>query len=148
MTLPEGSGIDAALVDYLLADATLTSLMPDGVHFDEASGPGATGLGCQRFIVLRALNPEDIGVFAQAGYQLLAYEIRAIGHSNVTDEPTMSTVAEALHARLEMAQLTVAGYPGGVTLERSRRIRTKEPDPVSKDWCWYHRGGFYLAHAS
>lgn len=141
--LGDGSAVDAALVDYLLADAALAAALPDGAYIDEAP-PGAT-----RFIVATLIDHQDVAVMSgQDGYQQITYAIRAVGLATEITGPEMDAIAERLYVVLHDVQLPpVAGY-GSVTISRATRIRLTVPDSIDKSLRWHHRGGQYIAHAS
>lgn len=141
--LPEGSGVDNALVEHLLDDPALAAALPDGAYYAEAP-PGA-----KRFLRVELISHDDSGVYSGGdGFQTMTYLVRAVALSSLITETTMDTIAEQLYARLQDAALPVAGYPAGVTITRATRIRDTVPDLIDKTLRWYHRGGQYVAHAS
>src|SRR5436190_19427976 len=141
--LPEGSGVDDALVAYLNGDATLRAALPDGAYYAEAP-PGA-----KRYLLVELIAHEDTGAYAGAdAFHAITYLVRAIALSTLVAEPAMAAIAERLHALLQDAALAVPGYAAGITLARTTRIRDTVPDLVDKTLRWYSRGGQYVAHAS
>jgi hypothetical protein len=142
MILPEGAGVDTAIVDYLNADATLAAALPDGAYYGEAP-PGA-----KRFLVVDLVTHEDVGAYGDDAYQTITYLVRAIALSSLVDEGAMQTIASQLYTVLHGAQIPVAGYAAGVTLARVARIRATVPDLIDKTLRWYYRGGQFVAHAS
>lgn len=141
--LPEGVGVDVALVDYLNADATLRAALPDGAYYAEAP-PGS-----KRFVVVELVTHEDAGAYSGTdAFQVITYLVRAIAISTLVDETAMNTIAERLYAVLQDAAIPVPGYPAGVTITRATRIRDTVPDLIDKTLRWHYRGGQYVAHAS
>jgi hypothetical protein len=139
MITANSSEIDNALITVLLADATLTGLMPDGVYFDVAK-PKA-----QRFVIVSLVTADDEPVLGGRGYEDVLYLVKAVGL--VSTGADVKAAAQRIDALLEDQPLTIPGYVHMVTC-REARIRYTEVDEVDDTIRWQHRGGHYRVQAS
>ena len=128
------NAVDAALIGYLAADATLTTQLPDGVFMD-AAPPGA-----QRFVVVQGVEHEAAEGFTETLWERYVYFVRAVTLS--TEGSRSIAGSDRIHALLHNVPLTVVGYSWMTTL-RVKRDRYPELDPVDTDMRWQHRGGHY-----
>ncbi len=142
--MSDSCAIDAALVEKLRSDATLQSLMPDGVFF----GAGAPGL--TRFIVVDLIAGEDRRLFDARDEDCL-YLVKAVALNDDNGD------ARAAAARIDElldppypappATLDVPGY-GVMAISRVERIRMLDVDDEDNQIRWQHRGGQYQVLAS
>lgn len=132
--MSDSSDIDSAIVNVLLNDATLHSLMPDGVYFDEAS-PGKT-----RFVIVTVVESPDIPMFNRRGFEDPLYRVTAVelGSSGVN----VKAAAARIDVLLEQQALTIPGYSHCMT-RRENYVRATEVDDVDATIRWQHRGGEY-----
>lgn len=126
--------IDGALVALLAADSALTTAMPNGVHADSAP-PGST-----KFVIVQLQHGADEYVQpATSAFFDATYLVKAV--SRDTSSLGAKAAAKRIHAVLQNATLTVAGYQTMI-IQRTERIRYQEPDE-NTDLLWQHRGGLY-----
>jgi hypothetical protein len=137
--MADSSDIDAALVQKLLGDATLSTLMPDGVFFDQAA-PGAT-----RFVLVSLLDAADESMFGRRAFETPTYLVKAVALS--TSGGNVKAAAARIDALLEQGSLAVAGY-SVTNLRRTERIRIREVSEDDASLYWDHRGGHYEVMAS
>ena len=138
-TAPNSSAIDNAVVGLLLADATLSGLMLDGVYWDVAK-PKAT-----RFVIVSLVTADDEPVFSHRGYEDVLYLVKAV--ALVSSGGDVNAAAERIEELLEDQPITIPGYVHMVTC-REARIRYTEVDAVDDTIRWQHRGGHYRVQAS
>lgn len=142
MAAPLDSGnVDTALINVLANDATLKSMLPDGVSFSQAPQ------GSKRYVLVTILDHVDRGVFNDGGFEVFRYFVKAVGLSTLITVPQMRQAAYRIHQLLHQAQVPVTGYPAPASFERLRYERFEERDSVDASLVWYHRGGHYLCHA-
>jgi hypothetical protein len=135
MPLPDGSDLDAAIVNLLWADATLKGLLPDGVYVDIA--PPNT----KQFAIVSVLDEHDEDVFEGRVFEDTLYLIKAVESSSAPTK-NIKPAAARIDVLLARAILLVVGY-GSVTIGREQRLRQTEVDEVDKSIRWQHRGGQY-----
>lgn len=141
--MSDSSDIDDALVAKLLADKTLSSLMPDGVFIDE-SNPGAT-----RFVIVSLVNPHEERVFGARAFEDAMYLVKAVALS--TANANMKAAAARIDALLDPqprdapSTMTVPGYSVMTTFRDTQvpRVRVTEVDQLDTSKRWFHRGGHY-----
>jgi hypothetical protein len=139
-TLPDGSDLDAAIVNLLANDATLKPLLVDGVFIDIAP-PGA-----KQFAIVSVLVPADVDTFQGRALEDVLYVVKAVEASTVATKQ-IKAAAYRIDQLLARALFTVTGY-GCVTMEREQRVRNTEVDEADKSIRWQHRGGQYRALAT
>jgi hypothetical protein len=127
ITVPDSSAIDNAVVGVLLADATLASLMPDGVYFGVAKAKAT------RFVIV------------SRGYEDVVYMIKAVALERTGAD--VKAAAHRIDQLLEDQPLTIPGYVHMGTC-REGRFRYPEVDEVDDTIRWQHRGGNYRVQAS
>lgn len=132
----DSSDVDNALVAKLGADATLLSLMPNGVYWDEAP-PGST-----RFVIVSLIIATDTAMFGGRAYEDRRYQVEARGLSTTTPPTDMRNAAARIDELLEGGDLTIEGY-GVMVMQRVESIRLTEVDSVDASLRWFHRGGRY-----
>jgi hypothetical protein len=135
----DSSAVDAAIVAALLSDATLSSLMPDGVFIDEAN-PNA-----KRFVVVSLIDHRDVAAFGGRAYEDALYLVKAVAIN--TSGSDVKAAAARIDAVLEDEILTAPGYVW-MTGHRESRIRSTEVDEVDRSIRWQHRGGRYRVQVS
>jgi hypothetical protein len=134
--VPDSSAIDQALVDKLLADATLTALMPGGVHVDEATA------GLMQFVIVSLADEQDTPIFEGRGAEDALYLVEARESSQVVGTKNIKGAAARIDALLELGTLTIAGY-SLLVIRRVGRVRLTEVDAVDTSIRWQRRGGRY-----
>jgi hypothetical protein len=139
VTLPDSSDIDNAVIAVLLADPTLSALMPDGVYWDIAK-PKAT-----RFVIVSLVEALDEPVFGSRGYEDKLYLVKAVALASTGAD--IKAAAHRIDELLEDQPLTIPGYVHMVTC-REQPIRYPETDEVDDTIRWQHRGGHYRVQAS
>jgi len=130
----DSSDIDSALVAKLSGDVQLTTLMPDGVFFDQAP-QGAT-----KFVLLSIVDEADFPIFQKRGFEDHTYLVKAVELSS--SGANVKTAAARIDALLEGGTLTVTGY-NVIVMQRVARVRATEVDDVDPSIRWQHRGGRY-----
>ena len=132
--MADSSDIDSALVAKLSGDVQLTTLMPDGVFFDQAP-QGAT-----KFVLLSIVDEADFPIFQKRGFEDHTYLVKAVELSS--SGANVKTAAARIDALLEGGTLTVTGY-NVIVMQRVARVRATEVDDVDPSIRWQHRGGRY-----
>jgi hypothetical protein len=135
MPLPDGSDLDAAVVDLLWADATLKTLVPDGVFMDVAP-PNA-----KQFVLVSILDEHDEDTYEGRAWEDTLYVVKAVESSTVATK-NIKAAAARIDQLLERAVVTAIGYVF-VSSGREQRLRNTEIDNVDKSIRWQHRGGQY-----
>jgi hypothetical protein len=142
MSRPNSGNIDKAILAVLQADATLASLMPDGVYLNVAA-PGLT-----RFVLVGVFDSTDVGVFGQQGYEDILYFVKANGLSRTTTLANTQAAAQRIAELLDGAILTAPDYAAISSAREQREPWDTVPDPVDASLRWYHYGGYYRVMAS
>jgi hypothetical protein len=137
--VPDSGDVDAALSAKLLADATLTATMTDGVWFDIAPK------GKTKFIIVSLLNEDDEPMFQGRAFEDALYLVKAVAME--TTGANVKAAAARIDALLDGGTLTVAGY-SLMRMERVNRVRYTEVDEKDNDVRWQHRGGHYALTVS
>lgn len=134
----DSGAIDSAVIGLLQADATLHSLLPDGVYFDAAPQ------GAKRFAIVSVLDETDEPMF-QGGraFEHVEYFVKAVIFS--TSGSDARKAATQIDAVLHNAALAPVGYRIA-RCQRSQYRRYSEPD-VNPDQKWQHDGGQYFVDA-
>jgi hypothetical protein len=128
----ESAAIDVALMDLLEADATLLSILPDGVW--KALPPQEA----KRFVVISLMDHADVSVYGGLGYVSCLYMVKAVAPS------ALLTNMRAAEARLyELLNEGTLAVPGFMAMFREERIDQTERDDLDKSIRWFHRGGYY-----
>jgi hypothetical protein len=133
----DSAALDAALVAYLQADATLAGLQPDGVFLDDVRA------GARRFVVVTLLEATDVDTFAGRAAEIVRYQVTAVSHTAVATAQSARAAGVRIDELLQGAALTVEGYPPGVTLARLTRIRLLQVYDEDRSMRYYIRGGNY-----
>jgi hypothetical protein len=128
----ESAAIDVALVDLLEADATLASLLPDGVWVDLPPQEA------KRFVVISLFAHSDVSVLGGLGYESSLYMVKAVAPSAILTN--MRAAEQRLYELLNEGTLDV---PGFMAMFREERIKHTERDDLDKSIRWFHRGGYY-----
>jgi len=136
----DSSDLDAALIELLQADSTLTGLLADGIYFDVAP-PNA-----QQFAIVSVLDEVDEDDFQDRVFENVLYLVKAVELSTVPTR-NIKPAAARIDALLNNARFVTTGF-GEVTVGREQRLRTTEVDDVDKSIRWSHRGGRYRALAT
>jgi hypothetical protein len=134
----DSAAIDAALVAYLRIDVTLAGLLPDGVWLDAAPQ------NSEVYTLVRLVESRDEGTFDGRGFEVVAYEVLAVGMSRAIDGATLAEGAARIDALLDGAQVQPVGYPGPATVARVGRIRgALDLADEDRSVRWFRRGGVY-----
>jgi hypothetical protein len=134
MSVANAAAVDAAVIAALAGDAALLTLAPDGVFRDVAPA------NATRFVVVQQQTHEDVEGFRAPVYEVFQYRITA--RILETTGGDADAAADRIHALLQDAPLTVAGYTWMSTL-RVERVRLTEIDAIDSDLRWQHAGGDY-----
>jgi hypothetical protein len=138
----DSAAIDAAVVAYLRGDAALLALLPDGVYLDDAPQDS------ERYALVRVIEAMDESTFDGRGFELVTYEVAAIGMSRAIDGGTLADAAARIDVVLEGAQVPVSGYPGPATVARIGRLRGAfDLEDDDRSVRWFRRGGVYQVFA-
>lgn len=137
--MSDSSAIDNAIVAKLLADSTLTALMPDGVYWEEANA------GSKRFVIVSLVDSVDEPVFGGRAYEDSLYLVKAVALS--TTGADIKAAAARIDTLLDEGTLTITGY-SFMTVHRESRIRITEVDDSDASIRWQHRGGHYRVQAA
>jgi hypothetical protein len=140
MPLPDGSDLDAAVVDLLWADATLKALVPDGVFMDVAPA------NAKQFVLVSIMDEHDEDTFEGRAWEDTLYAVRAVESSTVATK-NIKAAAARIDQLLERAVVTATGYVF-VSSGREQRLRNTEIDAIDKSIRWQHRGGQYRLMAT
>ena len=132
--MPDSSAIDAAVIQRLSSDATLTSLMPDGVYWDIAPH------GKNRFVKVSLVIHEDEAMLQGDAYERVTYRVLAV--ELATSGSNSIAAAARINTLLHNATFAVTGY-GLMACHRIERHRVTEADEENADVRWQHRGGDY-----
>ena len=132
--MADSSDVDNAIIAKLLADASLTALMPDGVYFDEAA-PGKT-----KFVIVSLVTEFDTPMLRSRAFEEATYLVKAVALS--TSGGDVKSAAARIDVLLDGGTLTVAGY-SLMYMQRIERLRITEVDGVDPSIRWQHRGGRY-----
>jgi hypothetical protein len=128
--------VDAAVMEVLANDATLTALCPDGVFWGRAPA-GATA-----FVIAALIDhSEQPALDRQTLYETTVYLVKAV-ILNASKTPSR-TAAARIHVLLHGAQLDLA--PAGyqvMACQRLERVAYPELDPINAV-TWHHGGGQY-----
>jgi hypothetical protein len=131
--MSDETALDQALLALLDGDATLTALLPDGVHFDVAT-PNAT-----KFAVITLVDHLDVYQFDAVSHEQAGYLVLAVTQDTSGD--TAAAAAARIHELLQDGALAVAGVEV-MRMKRRGRYRRTVPDETS-DQRWQQRGGTY-----
>lgn len=135
MSVANVAAVDAALVAALSADATLSTLLPDGVYLDIAPA------GKTRFVLISFVTHDDVEGFGATLYELFTFQIKAVVLA--TTGIDADTAAYRIHQLLQRATLApIDGYTHSSTT-RVERIRYPDVDAIDSDIRWQHSGGHY-----
>lgn len=145
--MADSTAIDQALINKLLADATLRALMPDGVFFEEAGASMVTGGHARQYVIVSLVDEEDEPMFGGRAWEDGLYLVKAVELSSSVAVKNIAAAAARIDALLEMGTLTIAGY-ALMLLRREKRIRYPDPDPEDASIMWQHRGGHYRLMAA
>jgi hypothetical protein len=138
--MPDSSDLDLALVTKLSSDATLTTLMPDGVWIDEAPA------GSDQFVIVSLIDENDVQQLGGRSFEDALYLVEARELSKVAVK-NIKAAAARIDALLENGTLTVAGY-SVMAIYRMERVRLTEVDELDESIRWARRGGRYRLVAS
>ena len=134
MSVADVAAIDAALVATLTSDATLGTLLPDGVYLDVAPADKT------RFVIVQHQTTADTEGFRETLYEEARYTVtaRVLAATGID----VNTAARRIHELLKDATLLIAGYVHSSTL-RVERVKFTEVDAIDNDIRWQIAGGDY-----
>lgn len=145
MPLRDSGEIDNALMARLQGDAQLMALVPDGVHFDEATQ------GKKAFALISLVEARTPAQMAAAGDRRAVedceYIVKAVllNGSNATARQAAARIDALLEDQPQA--LVITGFTC-LAIARVRRIRDTEVDSVDATIRWQHRGGYYRVVAA
>jgi len=142
MTRPDSGAISTAVVGALQADATLKSLMPDGVWYGLAA-PGLT-----KFVLVTLQDGVDEPVFGQRAIEERLYAVKAVGLSRDVTIANMKAAAHRIDELLGLATLTVPGFVWMDCEREPPMLEDPVPDPVDASLAWHHYGAHYRVRVS
>lgn len=128
------SAVDDGLVAVLTGDSTLAGLAPGGVFQDIA--PEAAALP---YVIWSISVASDEVQFDTTAWEEALYLVKAVSATKAGAD----TVAARIHALLQDATLTIAGYTS-MDVHREDRISYLEADGAKR---YYHAGGLYQVKA-
>lgn len=133
--MADTSAIDAAVMAILSSDATLTTLLPGGVHWDLATA------GATKFVIVSQVEHGDTYTLPGAClWERVVYLVKAVASG--TSGTAVKDGAARIHTLLQDTTLTVTAYHPAMVVQRVQRVRYTEVDEVT-DARWHHRGGHY-----
>jgi hypothetical protein len=153
--MPRSSAIRSALINKLLADATLMALTPDGVFGDVAGASLVTGGTAKRFVIVSLVTAIDEWEFQRRAFEdgLYLVEARILSSSVAGALGKVHDAAERIDVLLDPqppaapATLTVAGY-GLMELAREEPLEMTEFDEADASILWHRCGGHYRLQMS
>lgn len=137
---PDSIEIDRGLLAHLSGDATLKSLLPDGV-FWSVSAPGA-----RQFALVSLVITLDVGSFDGRAVEDLVYMVKAVVLVG-TAGSNAAAAAARIDELLEDGRWPIVGYDlmSSARIERFRETEVDDADPSIR---WYHWGGRYRVQAT
>jgi len=150
--MPDSSAIDQALIDYLLADGLLRTLLPDGVFWSEAGPSLVHGGASTRFVIVSLSDAVDVPMFGGRAFEDVLYAVKTVELLTATGRNSRAAAAR-LDQLLDpqppdpRPTLAIDGY-GVMVLRRRTRMRYTEVDEVDASIRWQHRGGTYQLMAA
>jgi hypothetical protein len=133
------TNITKAIMALLAADATLSSLMPDGVFKDVAPNSST------RFVIVSVTLPQWEPMEAGRAFLRVLYLVEAV--ERTTSAVNVNAAAARIDALLEDQPLTITGFTHMQT-RCLEPVDATEVDEENPDTRWQHRGGRYEVHAS
>lgn len=130
----DSSDIDTAVIALLQNDATLKTLLPDGIYMDLAAP------NLKRFGIVSIVIAEDVAEFGGRAIESVLYLVKAVVLSS--SNGNVKGAAARIDEVLEDVAFAVAGY-GFMTMHREERVRYTEVDQIDATIRWFHRGGRY-----
>lgn len=133
--------VDAAVMEILAQDATLTGLCPDGVYWSVVPPRPAPALPATAFVIVAHFDSTERPGFGVPLYETTIYLVKAV-IQNTSRSPARQAAAR-IQKLLQgvMLDLTDAGYTP-MDLRRLERVAYPELDPANKA-PWHHAGGQY-----
>lgn len=131
--MSDSSAVDVAVFTALRADATLTSLAPDGVWPDVAPQK------LTQFVIVSQPTHEDTYEENREAFERFTYLVKAV------IKTTSTTIANQAESRIRAAVegiTTITGYRR-INMQRTERVAYTEVDPDNPDAHWQHRGGLF-----
>ena len=110
----DSSDLDAALIELLQTDSTLTGLLADGIYFDVAP-PNA-----KQFGLVSVLDEVDEDDFQDRVFENVLYLVKAVELSTVPTR-NIKPAAARIDALLHRARLVATGL-GDITVGREQRL--------------------------
>lgn len=144
------SAITNALIAYLLADAELMALTPDGVFKKVAGASMATGGSSKRFVIVSLITSTNTRVFKRRAFQEALYLVEARMLSTPT-APTAALVNDAAARIDELLDPQPSAGPPTLTIpdyslmalfqdEATEDVEFDDQDPSIR---WDRAGGRY-----
>jgi hypothetical protein len=133
--MADTSAVDAALIALLAGDATLTGLLPHGVHWDLAP-TGATA-----FVIVSQIDHDDAYTMPNKTlWETALYLVKAVTAGS--SRSVVTQAAQRLYELLQDAPLAPVGYTP-VVVQRIKRVPAYTQVDEVTDARWQHGGGHY-----
>lgn len=128
------SAVDDGLVAALTGDSTLAGLAPGGIWQDIAQEAAALP-----YVIWSISLASDEPQFGSTAWEEGLYLVKGVAASKAASD----AVAARIHALLQDATLTIAGYDS-MDVHRVDRVNYTEADGAKR---YYHAGGLYQVKA-
>lgn len=144
--MSENPAITNALIAYLLADAALMALVPDGVFKSVAGASLATGGNATRFVIVSLIDGHNTRVFGRRAFREALYLVEARMLS--TTGGNVDAAAARIDAVLDPqppaspVELTIPGW-GLMACYQDEAIESIEVDEDDPSIRWDRAGGRY-----
>lgn len=146
MPSPPSHEITIALYNRLAADATLRTMLPDGVWLEVAL-PGLNGAVRTRFALL-SLVPmvsRTVAEFGRRAYEDRLYVVKAVTRD--LSPLTANNAAKRIGDLIEDVNVPAVGYTW-MTTHCLNPIEDQQLDDADPKLAWQHRGGYYRVQYS
>jgi len=141
MPIPPSHAITVAIYNTLANDATLKTLLPDGIWLTYALPLSATTPRTRFGIVdLVPLIARDLPVFGHRAIEERQYIVKAVLRD--LSPVNANQAAQRINELLEDVPIPATGYTWQ-TGHRLWPIETVEADSADPKLAWQHRGGYY-----
>lgn len=142
----DSSAITNALIAYLLADATLMALVPDGVFKAIAGDSFVAGRNATRFVIVSLITSTNRRVFGKRGFQEALYlvEARMLSTTGGDVNAAAARIDQLLDPQppASPAEFTIPGY-GLMAIYQDEALDTVEFDDQDRSIRWDRAGGRY-----
>lgn len=140
------AAITNALIAFLLADAELMALTPDGVFKSVAGRSMATGGNAERFVIVSLVTSTNTRVFNRRGFQEALYlvEARMLSTAGGQVNDAAARIDDLLDPQppAPPVTLTIPGY-GLMACYQDEAVEAVEFDDLDPSIRWDRAGGRY-----